>query len=129
MCIFYSHLIFYCLCVIVDSMNVSPLLCMSCVSRTHVSIFGLFPVCVSLAFSCPALVGVIKDCVLSLILVSVFLVPPCCVHRDSELEAYDTKTSSLSAQAYFAIKALSDSDSDSDSIVQPGRDSCMDENF
>ncbi len=33
----------------------------------------------------------------------------CCL---CELEAYDTKTNSLYAQAYLAIKALSDSDSE-----------------
>ncbi len=41
------------------------------------------PVCVSLALSCPALFGDIKDCHLSYILVSVFLDPPSCVHRDT----------------------------------------------
>ncbi len=40
-----------------------------------------------------------------------FLLSVCCCCL-CELEAYDTKTNSLYAQAYLAIKALSDSDSE-----------------
>ncbi len=35
-----------------------------------------------LVLSCPALMSTLKTVNLSFILVSVFLVPPCCVHRD-----------------------------------------------
>ncbi len=34
------------------------------------------------------------------------------------MEAYDTKTNSLNAQPYLAIKALSDSDSDSECVYK-----------
>ncbi len=46
-------------------------------------------------------------CVFFILILFLLSVCRCCL---CELEAYDTKTNSLYAQAYLAIKALSDSD-------------------
>ncbi len=52
-------------------------------SRLVYSLLPGVPVCQPcLALSCPALMSTLKTVNLSFILVSVFLVPPCCVHRD-----------------------------------------------
>ncbi len=48
-------------------------------------------------------------CIFFILILFLLSVCRCCL---CELEAYDTKTNSLYAQAYLAIKALSDSDSE-----------------
>ncbi len=66
------------LCILVPACSVSCRLVYSLLP-------GVSCLCVSLTMSCPALSCpdvIIKDYYLSLLLVCVFLVSPCCVHRD-----------------------------------------------